>query len=71
MDNDAIEARQINKDLALLHQGLFVEANPIQVKWALAEMGKIPTGIRLPMTELSEQYHQPVRDALVAANVLN
>ena len=70
-DNDEIEARQINKDLALLHQGLFVEANPIPVKWALAEMGKIPTGIRLPMTELSEQYHQPVRDALVAANVLN
>lgn len=71
LDNDEIEARQINKDLALLHQGLFVEANPIPVKWALAEMGKIPTGIRLPMTELSEQYHQPVRDALVAANVLN
>ena len=71
LDNDEIEARQINKDLALLHQGLFVEANPIPVKWALAEMGKIPTGIRLPMTELSEQYHQPVRDALLAANVLN
>ena len=71
LDNDAIKARQINNDLALLHQGLFVEANPIPVKWALAEMGKIPTGIRLPMTELSEQYHQPVRDALVAANVLN
>ena len=71
LDNDEIEARQINKDLALLHQGLFVEANPIPVKWALAEMGKIPAGIRLPMTELSEKYHQPVRDALVAANVLN
>ena len=71
LDNDEIEARQINKDLALLHQGLFVEANPIPVKWALAEMGKIPAGIRLPMTELSKQYHQPVRDALVAANVLN
>ena len=71
LDNDAIKARQINNDLALLHQGLFVEANPIPVKWALAEMGKIPAGIRLPMTELSEKYHQPVRDALVAANVLN
>ena len=71
LDNDAIKARQINNDLALLHQGLFVEANPIPVKWALAEMGKIPAGIRLPMTELSKQYHQPVRDALVAANVLN
>ena len=71
LDNDAIKARQINNDLALLHQGLFVEANPIPVKWALAEMGKIPTGIRLPMTELSEKYHQPVRDALMAANVLN
>jgi 4-hydroxy-tetrahydrodipicolinate synthase len=71
LDNDAVKARQINNDLALLHQSLFVEANPIPVKWALTEMGKIPAGIRLPMTVLSERYHQPVRDALVAANVLN
>ena len=66
-----VQARQINSDLALLHQTLFVEANPIPVKWALNEMDLIPAGIRLPMTVLSERYHQPVREALLAAGVLN
>jgi 4-hydroxy-tetrahydrodipicolinate synthase len=68
---DAETAHQINKDLVLLHENLFLEANPIPVKWALTQMELIPEGIRLPMTELSEQYHQPVRDALLAAGVLN
>jgi 4-hydroxy-tetrahydrodipicolinate synthase len=68
---DEALARQINQSLSLLHQRLFVEANPIPVKWALAEMGLIPSGIRLPMTVLSEQYHQSVREALIAADVLN
>ena len=71
LDDNIVRARQINNDLALLHQSLFVEANPIPVKWALTEMGKMPAGIRLPMTVLSDRYHQPVRDALVAAKVLN
>jgi 4-hydroxy-tetrahydrodipicolinate synthase len=71
LGNDIAKARQINADLALLHKSLFVEANPIPVKWALTEMGKIPTGIRLPLTVLSERYHQPVRQALSAANILN
>jgi len=71
LDDNIVRARQINNDLALLHQSLFVEANPIPVKWALTVMGKIPAGIRLPMTVLSDRYHQPVRDALVAAKVLN
>lgn len=66
-----VRARQIDSDLALLHKTLFVEANPIPVKWALMEMDLIPTGIRLPMTLLSERYHQPVREALNAAGVLN
>jgi len=68
---DADKARQINADLALLHERLFVEANPIPVKWALTEMDLIPAGIRLPMTVLSENYHQPVREALQSAGVLN
>jgi len=68
---DGKMAHQINNDLVLLHENLFLEANPIPVKWALTQMELIPEGIRLPMTELSEQYHQPVRDALVAAGVLN
>jgi 4-hydroxy-tetrahydrodipicolinate synthase len=65
------EARSINSQLALLHKRLFVEANPIPVKWALSEMGMIPNGIRLPMTILSESYHESVREALEAAGVLN
>jgi 4-hydroxy-tetrahydrodipicolinate synthase len=71
LENDTVKARQINTNLVLLHQSLFVEANPIPVKWALTEMGKIPAGIRLPLTILSERYHQPLRNALMAANVLN
>ena len=68
---DADKARLINDKLVALHQYLFSESNPIPVKWALHEMGLIPEGIRLPMTVLSEQFHQPVRDALAAAGVLN
>ncbi|MDO7597765.1 MAG: 4-hydroxy-tetrahydrodipicolinate synthase [Pseudomonadota bacterium] len=64
-------ARDINKKMALLNKALFVESNPIPVKWALAEMGLIPKGIRLPMTVLSEKYHQSVREALMAASLLN
>lgn len=71
MAGDADKARQINDKLAPLHRYLFSESNPIPVKWALHEMGLIPSGIRLPMTVLSEQFHQPVRDALAAAGVLN
>jgi len=71
MARDESRAREINQTLVALHQFLFVEANPIPVKWALSEMGLIPEGIRLPMTVLSENYHQPVREALVTAGVLN
>jgi 4-hydroxy-tetrahydrodipicolinate synthase len=48
---------------------MFVEANPIPVKWALAEMGQIGLGIRLPLTVLDQQYHARVRAALVAAGL--
>lgn len=68
---DGEKAHQINNNLVQLHENLFLEANPIPVKWALTQMNLIPSGIRLPMTELSEQYHQPVRDALNSAGVLN
>jgi len=67
---DAEKAHEINRPLELLHDRLFLEANPIPVKWALAEMGMIEYGIRLPLTVLSEQYHQPVREALQHAGVL-
>lgn len=64
------EARAINERLLGLHRDLFLEANPIPVKWALAEMGRIPAGIRLPLTPLSEQYHEPVRLALRQAGLI-
>jgi 4-hydroxy-tetrahydrodipicolinate synthase len=70
-NGDEAKAREINQKLIALHQFLFVEANPIPVKWALSEMGMIPKGIRLPMTVLSEKYHQSVREALITAGVLN
>ncbi len=69
LNGDAEQARAINDRLALLHKNLFIESNPIPVKWALAEMGRIPRGIRLPMTPLSVACHQPVRDALAQAGI--
>lgn len=66
---DADEAARIDASLAALHRDLFVEANPIPVKWALTEMGLIPSGIRLPLTPLAEAYHATVRAALAEAGV--
>ena len=63
------KARLLNNRLSLLNTNLFLEANPIPVKWALERMGKIQKGIRLPLVDLDEQFHQPVLDALVHAGV--
>jgi 4-hydroxy-tetrahydrodipicolinate synthase len=49
---------------------LFIESNPIPVKWALYEMGLIPDGIRLPMTPLAEEHREPLRRALMQAGIL-
>jgi 4-hydroxy-tetrahydrodipicolinate synthase len=67
---DRAAAAAINDKLAALHRDLFVEANPIPVKWALHEMGLIPAGIRLPLTPLSAAYHDTVRRALRQAQAL-
>lgn len=67
---DFERAGEINSKLMPVHKNLFVEANPIPVKWAMYEMGLIPPGIRLPLTELSEKYHDTVRQALKSAGVL-
>ena len=64
------QAGEINQRLMPLHQKLFVESNPIPVKWALYEMGLIPAGIRLPLTPLSDTYHDTVRQAMKSAGVL-
>ncbi len=64
-------ALAIHRRLLPLHLDLFVEANPIPVKWALAEMGRIDRGIRLPLTPLSHNQRAVVRAALTSAGVLN
>ena len=67
---DAITARALNAQLFMLHQKLFVEANPIPVKWVLQQMGKIETGIRLPLVNLSAQYHGVLLNASKQAHIL-
>jgi len=63
----AEEARAINQRLLPLHAAMFVESNPIPVKWAVEQLGMIQSGIRLPLTPLSAQYHQQVKAAMQAA----
>jgi 4-hydroxy-tetrahydrodipicolinate synthase len=70
LGGDLPRARLINYQLLGLHQKLFVEANPIPVKWALAEMGHIESGIRLPLVPLSDTYHDVLRVALKEAGSL-
>ncbi len=67
---DRARAEAINAPLVDLHKNLFLEANPIPVKWALYRMGLIGEGIRLPLTPLSEKFHQPVADALKKAGLI-
>jgi len=63
-------ARELNNALLPLHNKLFVEANPIPVKWACAEMGLIPSGLRLPLTPLSAGLHDTLRGAMRHANLI-
>jgi 4-hydroxy-tetrahydrodipicolinate synthase len=70
LDGDNDKAGQLNERLMPLHQALFVEANPIPVKWAVNRMGKIGPHLRLPMTELDGQYHLEVEQAMLAAGVI-
>jgi 4-hydroxy-tetrahydrodipicolinate synthase len=62
-------AKAANAKLFALHQKLFVEANPIPVKWVLQQMGMIGTGIRLPLVNLSSQYHPVLRHAMQQAGI--
>jgi 4-hydroxy-tetrahydrodipicolinate synthase len=62
-------AREINNKLFALHRNLFVEANPIPVKWACAALGLIESGLRLPLTPLSSSQHPVVREALLHAGL--
>lgn len=67
---DIATARELNNSLQGLHKHLFVEANPIPVKWALEEMGLIGPGIRLPLTRLSDGAQDVVRQAMQMAGAL-
>ena len=63
------EARELDETLQPLNEALFVESNPIPVKWALNQMGLIPPSLRLPMTEYSEQHHEMMRAAMATAGI--
>jgi 4-hydroxy-tetrahydrodipicolinate synthase len=67
---DQAAAETIDAALTSLHKVLFIQSNPIPVKWAVAEMGLISQGIRLPLTWLSDEYHAPVRSAMQEAGVI-
>jgi len=70
MAGDIATALELNNRLFPLHQKLFVEPNPVPVKWALAEMGKMPAGIRLPLVPLAPEYHETVRAAMRESGVI-
>jgi 4-hydroxy-tetrahydrodipicolinate synthase len=67
---DLVRARELNNLLLPLHSKLFVEANPIPVKWACAELGLIGRGLRLPLTPLSAVHHDILREAMRHARLI-
>jgi 4-hydroxy-tetrahydrodipicolinate synthase len=69
-NNDRQLAESLNQPLTGLHRDLFVEANPIPVKWAVQQMGLIGAGIRLPLTALASENHELVRNAMIKAGAL-
>ena len=70
MAGDRVQAEALDAQLAALHDKLFIEPNPIPVKWALNKMGRIPQGIRLPLTELDVRYQPVVLAAMESAGVI-
>jgi 4-hydroxy-tetrahydrodipicolinate synthase len=66
---EVAKAREINNRLLPLHRNLFLEANPIPVKWAVQQMGLIKGGIRLPLTPLTAACYEPVREAMRHAGI--
>ena len=66
---DVASARRLNWQLLGLHRNLFLEANPIPVKWACARMGLIGDGLRLPLTQFSPEYHDKLLGAMREAGI--
>jgi len=68
-EGDSAQAKALDDSLQPLNKALFVESNPIPVKWAVSEMGLMEPHIRLPLTPYSEQYHDDMRAAMRFAGV--
>lgn len=71
INGDRQKAEELDAKLQPLHAALFLEANPIPVKWALAEMGRMEPGIRLPLTPLANHFQQAVKDAMKNAGLMD
>ena len=69
LSGNVVEARALNDKLMGLHRHLFCEANPIPVKWAVQQLGRIAGGIRLPLTPLSNVFQKQVREAMQQAGI--
>ena len=70
LSGDRAKAIEINNRLLGLHRNLFLEANPIPVKWALAKMGRIAEGLRLPLTPFAAQFHETLAASLREAGCI-
>jgi len=70
MEGKAEEANKINSKIDILHDNLFIESNPIPVKWALHRMGLIKKGIRLPLTWLDEKYEEILEKSLHNSDII-
>ena len=64
-----LEAERIDGELGSLHRSLFVESNPIPVKWAVEQLGFSAPGIRLPLTRLAREHHGTLRSAMRTAGI--
>jgi 4-hydroxy-tetrahydrodipicolinate synthase len=69
LSGDLAKAQSLDASLQPLHKDLFVEANPIPVKWAVARMGIIGNAIRLPLVELAAAHHETVLRAMRSAGI--
>lgn len=70
LEGNVLTAHKMNLAMLDLHAAMFCQANPIPVKYALARMGKMAPGVRLPLTRLESQYHEQVDKALTAHNLI-
>ena len=70
LEGNEAEARAADAEIAELHRLLFIESNPIPVKWAISQMGFGELNLRLPMTELSPEHQEPLRQALISCGAL-